>query len=1055
MKKFIFFIALFLGIFTQVKAINITKTASNNNPYVGEVFEYTISISGITSLSELGSIQDILDPNLDYISSDFNTSSTVFAFYNNWCPTSLSGLIQPASGSTGILTFKFPSVNLCPGAGSANLSFKIKVALNANACSLPNNAVISNQVKLIKQAGAPAPSSIVSLVSKIKVNSTSPWKLEKTFRSFTGGYLIYDVRLSSSVGEFNMNVLPSANFLDQFTSSPCIGADVSGSSVTYIPNEATPGSFTTIGNAVAAPYGMDFNWNLPTTTSGKTLGSYLFQVKIKTTTCSCASTPFDLLNTVKANLTDVCGDDSVLEANFDLLNVSCTNTGSISIPEDKAVCAEKKVKMDGNDLNLTMAGCKGKYIITIKNCTSSYKYDVIKFSDVFPASNLITVNTGGISVFPAVYSSALTVTSGGLNFSTTTALAPGGTITITIPFMVTTPLPNQIIKNCVNLKVRLNDGVQPPSFITKAFCDIGLKTVPNQATIITTKKLCTIASHSCGGVNSSSFLPGDQVEYALHTYNYGTTNATNVVIEDNLPANFSANVNDIKVYKISNYGNYITNICDLSTIPPGKLSNITSSSSISLVGGKLKIKLTGPNILDKFTCTGITHYIVKIKGQIALTAPNGSLTNQFTTTYKDAGSGMINSEISNPVTLVVNKDQLVITKKTAKKWFTDCVSKKARVDYEIWVLNMGYLPITVNINDIITVPSPLSISSGQGVNKPGNIQFEESPTGVPSYASMSSTVNSLTINQYNLKPCTLLKIKYSVIYNTNNLNANQVLEVKNTANVTFGYMSNQASVVSAKGNPALLPKIIVNNNAELINNYFAATSEIEKSDLIQKMKMESNIDKKMSLVKFPQAPSGPIFIPIDTIANNASVNISDCIFGSTKGCFTNSGNAANFTFKINSIDNSGKVNTTLTFAPGAPKVNKVEFILTDVRTLNPTTYLSCSNTVLGTLNIVSPSSIGGLNNFGLPSPVSGIFKERNKVEFWSGNYLTLGSTYNPVFQLPVNLNCNGNLEIVMTCIVHFEDCSVCYQSQGADHYSTFTWTIPPIYSTSILNRNRP
>ena len=58
--------------------------------------------------------------------------------------------------------------------------------------------------------------------------------------------------------------------------------------------------------------------------------------------------------------------------------------------------------------------------------------------------------------------------------------------------------------------------------------------------------------------------------------------------------------------------------------------------------------------------------------------------------------------------------------------------------------------------------------------------------------------------------------------------------MKNTANVTFGYMSNQASVVSAKGNPALLPKIIVNNNAELINNYFAATSEIEKSDLIKK-----------------------------------------------------------------------------------------------------------------------------------------------------------------------------------------------------------------------------
>lgn len=1044
MKKFIFFIALFLGIFAQVKAINITKTSSNNNPYVGEVFEYTISITGITSLAELGSVTDMLDPSLDYISSDFNTSSTVFAFYNNWCPTSTSGLIQPAPGSTGLLTFKFPSVALCPGAGSANLSFKIKVALNANACSLPDNSVVSNQVKLTKQVGAPSPSSVSSPVSKIKVNRSSPWKLQKTFKSFTNGYLIYDVRLSSTVGEFNMNVLPDANFLDQFTSSPCIGADVAGSSVIYIPNEANLGNFTTVGNAVAAPYGMDFNWNLPTTTSGNTLGSYLFQVKIKTTTCSCAATPFDLLNTIKANLTDVCGENSVLQANFDLLNASCTDTGNISIPEDKAVCAEKRVKMDGNDLNLTMSGCKGKYIITIKNCTSTYTYDKIKLTDIFPSSSLINVNTSGISIFPAVYSSDLTTNSGSLYFDTSIALAPGGTITITVPFTVVTNLPNQLIKNCVNLQVRLNNGIQPPSIINKAFCDIGLTTVPNQATIITKKKLCTVASHSCGGVYTSSFLPGDQVEYALHTYNYGTTNATNVIIDDNLPANFVANVNDIKVYKIANYGAAISEICDLNLIPPGKLSNITSSSAITLVGGKLKIKLTGPNILDKFTCTGITHYIVKIKGQIVLTAPNGSLTNQFTTSYKDAGTGLLSSEISNPVTLVVNKDQLVITKKTAKKWLQDCIAKTLRVDYEIWVLNMGYIPITINVNDVITVPLPLSISSGQGVNKPGNIQFIESPTGIPSYASMSSTANSLTVNQYNLKPCTLLKIKYSVVYNTNNLNTNQVLAVTNNAKVTYGYMSDQASVQSAKGNPALLPKIIANNNPELINQFFASTSDLEKSELIQKMRLESNIDKKMDIAKFPQAPSGQIFIPMGSINNPASVNITDCIFGATKGCFTTTGNPAKFTFKINNIDNNGRINTTLTFAPGAPKVRKIEFILSDVRTLNPTGFLSCSNSTLGNLSIVSPTAIGGLTNGSLPSAGSGVFKERNKVEFWSGSYMQLSPTYNPIFQLPGNFNCYGNLEIVLTCIVHFEDCSVCYQSEGADHHSVYEWIITTV-----------
>lgn len=1054
MKKIILILCTLLGLWIQTKAApTITKIASNNNPHIGEVFEYTINISGFTTLSDLGNVKDILDPNLDFISSDFNSTSSVFAFYSFWCPSSLGSLTQPAPHTTGTLNFNFPSS--CSGTGSGSLSFKIKVALKASAC--PSSiTTISNVVKLYNQSALNTATSSPCIIT---VNKTNPWVLNKTYRSSTGGFLIYDVRLTSTVGEYNMNVLPSVQFLDSFTTSTCINAGITGSVVNYIPEESTPGVYTTVSTATSTIPGMNFNWTLPTSSSGNTLPSYLFQVKIKTGACTCTSTSFNLLNYVKANLTDVCGVNTILTDKYDILNSKCL--GDTFTNDIAKLCVTKEVKLDSNKLNLTMSGCTGNYVITIKNCTNTYNYDNIKLSDIFPSSSLLNIIPSGISISPAIYSADLTATSSSLSFITSTALAPDGIITINIPFTVVTPLPNQVIKNCANIKVKLNDGVSPPTIITRTFCDAGIKTVPNEVTLVTTKKLCTTSTHSCGGFTTNNFLPGDEVEYALHVYNYGTTDATNVTITDNLPAFLSTTSANIKVYKITNYGNAVNDICDVSPSSytrPGTtlsaLSEVTTTSTVGLTGNTISVNLLS-NKLDKFTCTGITHYIIKVKAKIAINAPNGSYTNVFQTKYKNAGTGVFNTQISNPVTLVVNKDALVFTKKTFNLVNQDCVNKTAKVDYEVWAINMGYTPITLFVKDVLTVPAGLPIISG--INAPGNLQYElcnpVCGTSIPLVSSgsmtVTSTTNSFNVNQFSLAPCTLLKIKYSVTFNTNSINAGQIAKVCNNATVTAGYMG---KFIIDKG-WVVLPDLTLYKDPVLINKFFESNNETEKLNIAEQMKSEMNSESKSRALKkpLPTDPTGPIYLPLkfyplDTMNIEKCDTITDCLNGSSKGCFTSNGTGS-FIFKINNINSTGLVNTTLSIPVTSSKIRKIEYVLSDIRMLNnPPCKFCCSQTVLGNFTTTTPIVHAPLVNTSPAPPAFGLFKELNKVEFSNTAFMPLVGTFNPQFKLPVSLNCNGNLEIVITCIIYFEDCSICYQSQAFDYHSTYTWVWPD-YST--------
>ena len=1033
-----------VGAYFNTTAQTITKTASASSVHIGEIFEYTINISGVTNFSDLGRIDDLLDPGLDYLGTDFNTTSVVYSFYNSWCPASIGSLIAPAPYTTGLLNFTFPSSTLCSGTGSGNLSFKIKVAVNANACPTTITS-ISNTVKWYNQSNTLVATSAPSIVT---IDHSSPWTLKKTFRAYTGGFLIYDVRLSSSVEHYNMNVLPTANLTDDFTGNTCLGVDAANSKVDYIPVESNLSSFTTL--AYGIPVGandLKFTWSPLPASLNPTLSSFLFQIKIKVTSCSCPSTAFNLLNHVNLTATDMCNAPVVLDDNFPLNSVKCTPDPT---PPDQAkLCVKKEVLLDNNNLNLTMSGCTGKYVITITNCTNTFNYTSINLTDIFPSSSLLTIGT--ISVLPAVYSAGLTSTSSSLTFNPTTTLAHGATITITIPFTVTTPLPNQHINNCADITVVLDDGTSPVTTLTQHFCDNGIVTVPNNIAVIKDKQICTSPAHSCGGQTINNYLPGDPVEYSLHVFNYGTGLGTNVIVTDDIPAYINVNITDVNVYQLVGSGNIVSNIC----IMPGLFTEITSTTNRVLTGNHLVIDFLANN-LDKFTCSGITHYIIKIKGQLANNAPNGSYSNSFMIQYTDAGTGVVQPfEYSNTVTLVVNKDNLVFIDKRSNVHAPDCVNKTTVVDYEIWAINMGYQPIAINVNDVLTVPSPLSLVSGIS-----NISSELSPSGVITNPLVSSgimtvtnTATTLTINNYTIAPCNLVKFRYSVIYNTNNLNVGQLAQVCNDVKITAGYLVNNYNPNSSD-----LHDIVVSKNPELINEFFDNKTDLGKYKALEKIKQENKTEnKKTGFATIPIHGSDIVFVPFDTLTSKKCDDIRDCVGGSGAGCFTATG-SNNFSFIINSIDNLGIANTTLTIPAAAPKVRKVEIILADIRMLvnlcpppHPPFYFTCHNcsqTAEGNF-YTTTASIGSLSSVFIAYPSIGYFREKNKVEFSSSTYSNITGSYNIPFQLPVNtLNCNGNLEVVITAIVYFEDCSVCYVSSAIDHHAAYSWY--PHFYTEVI-----
>lgn len=1091
MKKILYIIVIFFGFasFAFSQQPTITKVASNTNPYIGEIFDYTITISGITNLNQLGKVVDDLDTNLEFISTDFNTTSSVYSFFNIWCPTSLSQFSVPTAGSSGQLEFKFPTSN-CSGSGGGSFSFKIKVAVKEGAC--PDNITeITNNVKLFNRSGSVVANSPASTIT---VNKNTPWVLTKNFRSSDNGYLVYDVRLSTRISQLNINTITSASFTDVFTSTnDCFIIDDLGSQIVYVPNETDLNNVIPVGQITAQTNGLDFAWDLseiPPSSSIKT--SYLFQVKIKNT-CTCVNEEFDLNNSATVNLVDICGEPHTLTASANIENVSCLDE-ELVIPAPAKVCVKKDVELDGNNLNLTMEGCTGKYIITITNCSENYKYTSIKLADFFPSNTLLDIPTSSISISPLSYGSDLNITGTGLVLNTIAPLYPGQSITIEIPFKVITPLPEQFIQNCLEYKITADDGINTPTTFEKEECDIGIHTVPKKATVIAGKSKCTEANHQCGGISNSDFLPGDEVEYALHVYNYGTSSATNVKITDQIPNYMNLIPSSIKVYQLKEYENYIGNSCDITNI--SDTEDITSSTSKTITGNKITFSLNN-NKLDKFTCEGISHYVIKFKVKIGLNAPNGNYTNTFMLEFKDEGDSSNQTQIqySNPVTLTVNKDNLVMVSKqiaegdilghlSAQKNIIidatpydgsgitiiseggiaqNCANKTTRVTYELSAINMGYIPLTFNIQDQISLPNNVSVSSGISnvvyaictTNNCAPLSLTWQPLVSSGAMTVTKTATTLNINRLTLQPCTMVRIRYTVVYNTTNLNQGQMAEVCNNATFTAGYMSNV--VIDSKREFTELPKIIMVQDPVLINQYVEAKSTDERFKIIDQMKKEIKNDNwaeasKIPIIKWPPQT----FVPIMTTNAKNCIELRDCLNGNDKGCFTPN-DTSSFSFQISGVDKYGKVTASLNIPAGSPKVQKIEFLLADIRMIADDIALSCNRTILGNFQSLF-TSLGALNNVNYQYPPTGDFKEKNLILFQSSGFQNLTGNYtNLQFQLPVtNMNCYGNLEFNIVCKVYFEDCSTCFQAVSQDYRATYRWRLPwewEVIDFEVINVN--
>lgn len=1042
--KLVLLSVLFMGLCQSAMSITITKTPSKSVVRVGETFEYVVTISNISNLNELGSIQDILDPNLVYLGTDFNTTSNVYGFYAMMCPAYLSEFSIPPANSTGTLTFQFPTNANCNASGFGTLSFTIQVAVTASAC--PPNINILNTIKLLDRTGVQATSGSCT----VNLDHTNPWTITKTFREYNNGFLVYDIRLNSSVGNYNLNVFQNAQFQDIFTMDPCLIVDVSQSQIVYIPNEAQLNNFIVqTGVFSSNSTQVEFQWVLPNLSgTAPTLSGYLFQARIKTT-CNSGCPPFTLHNQVEFLGTDLCGNQVNLPpALSNIPGVSCLN-GTCGVPETAKLCVKKEVHLNGNNMNLTMNECFGNYVIKIENCTNGFTYTNINLTDIFP-SQLIVV-PADITINPA-FAPFLQTTSNGINFNTSSdplfILAPGGTITIIIPFQVNTSIPNEFIQNCADISVTLNDGINPAEIITKTFCDAGIKTVPNYVEIVRSKTICNPPSNNCQlfNISNNHNLPGDHVNYALHFYNYGTTKGQNVIIEDNLPSYFSVlnPATDIKIYKRSDYGNVVPDVCNLIGF-----TDITSDVTVTVTGGLIKIVFPANHVLNGFTCDGITHYIVKINTAIATNVPDGSYTNSYSIKYLDLSDNTSHTVFANPVTSIVSHDGLVFTQKTVTKTH-NCNTKKVVLEYKIRLLNLGLQNIYANLTDNITVPFPLSVSTGlynleyttcnSAVSCSGPETWTPLVTG--GGVTVITTATHLTINGLLIPSCSMLKIRYRIELNTNNVNDDQIRQVCNNLKVEVGYNS----FTGIQGIKDKSPIMLV-SNPYLINQYFNSASELEKYRIVKQMKAEKK-PMRAYLQKLPT--SGENFVAVDTIQlPPVCIGISDCLDGDTSICFSNP--PANATFKITDIDANGVAHTQLNI-PGSQAVTKIEYILSDIRMLGPCgppgSIFCCSKTTIGVFHLAAVSdfsSVGSpplLNYVSSWIPGPGLFKEINRVEF-SGLTTTIVSPVNKNFKLPFNTtNCNGNLEVVITAIIYYANCSVCYISDSKDRHCNYNWNIP-------------
>lgn len=1037
MKKIINILIVVFALVQFVAAQTVKKSASKSDVYIDEEFYYTVEISGVSDLSDLIAFVDRIDPNLDFIRVEYNPSILML---KNWgfC----AGITDTYNLSTRRLEILFDT---CSGSalGFDTFSFRIYVKPNTGAC---NVNTIDNAGQLVL-----SDARVVSNTATVNILKNSPLTIQKTFRNLQNNVLTYDVRLSSATGNFDFldytNSTP--RFFDEFSIPNCISltGNPSDIEVVYIGDENQLTSTINASPAITfVPNAVTMDWTLSSAPINKT--SLLYQVKIKIANCTCigqANTFFSLQNTAYFEAEDLCGNKLFEKEQSIIDYVSCktdpqTGGGTPNIPATvkDSICFTKSLKMDGNDLNLSMKGCTGVYTININNCTPRLNYNKLKLTDVLPTND---INIGNVRV---TGNATHSLVNGTLTLNNTQPIGPNENVTVEIPFEVSTNTPNLPIDNCASLTVDGDDGLNNQFTLNRNDCAETLMTVPNKVTVNTTKTICSPAGSQCGPFEIYDNLPGDTVEYSLHFYNYGTAEGKSISLEDILPEHITIdNINtDVKVYKTKKGS---ISVCDTSDY---KDYTNSVSKRYNATTRKLGIDFGSKNRLNEFTCDGVVQYLVKVKAKISPSAPAKSYDNVFVLNYRDDSSNSV-SQISNKVTTTVNRDNLVIGNKSHYVAPKDCVNNKQTVKYKILLANMGALPVKVDISDALTVPNGISVSSFGNFRECLSTGYSTGLCNATTPFTPTSTTNSsFTYNDVTLQPCEARVITYDVVYNFSSIDNNAALPVCNDAKVK----------ITIEDNSAVTPVLMT--QPSFIKQYLAAGSREEQLEIIEVSKAVTANPEVVNNTEPQKKKSYQAQKNIDFGTKTLSapcVVISDCLPATEYGCFTDT--KESFNFSIDSMDRNGNIKTTLNNTSGQ-NVTKITYVLTDikpVKTCEPETFYwnnkpysfgclgACPRTLTGRFYSTSPQPAPGSFLVSQP-PISGPYGQTNKVEYSSLPTAVTQDIRN--FKFPIDVNCNGAFEFTMTAIVNFENCSVCYVSDVYKYNASYLPVFTPI-GTSI------
>lgn len=1055
MKNIIKILVVALVSCQYAMAQTITKTASNNNPMLGEEFYYTVTMSNLNSFSDLNYVQDDLGLNLDYIGIEYgpalrNTMASVCGGIN-------AAISNPTTTNTLIVDFSTCGAVV---SGVSNFWFKIKVKLNAGACEKDDhsNDVLMNILNN---------NDVMSNVSTVTINKDDPYELEKVFRSYDSGELTYDIRLNSAYGDFGMLDFPNTpspntpKFSDKFKIPACLdmGANpINNIKVVYISDESTMTQQAVNYNVAQNGNLLHLGWDLPVSRSTNT--SILYQVIIKIDDCACVNQLFDIENTANFIGYDRCGSLIKKNSASEIKDVACINN-ELDTPSEEDICFKKDVQIDDNGLTpngfkIAMKGCTGKYIITVKNCSTRYVYNSVDVTDLLPpvteleyGQPVVTTNNGTVTLIGTTLTASTTST---LSPYSTLLLPKDYSFTIEIPFKVVTNTPELQIDNCATVDVQgVNMVTNTPLVLdasdTKS-CD-SFKTVPNKVAVHTSKTICNPKIRTCGEESISGFVPGDTVEYALHFYNYGTAEGDDFFLEDILPANFKiANLNnDVKVFR-KNSGNN-ENSCAAIAFNPidNKVKKNYSPTSNKLTIDFKKEKL------DEFTCKGVTHYLVKVKAKIDVGTPNGTYDNEFFVNYRDSSIGGRAIAASNIIPAVINVDNLVIAKKVKEEIIDvdGCENKTKKYRFTITLANMGEIPVFADIDDVLGSPAPANLLSY------GDFKMCQSTVlglCVPTTPLIptSQTANSFNITGLVLKPCEVTVITYEAVFDINPLSKNQEVRVCNEVKLRT-YVDTRSR--GGRGNRSQIQPVVTSNQS-LIQHYLDAPTSKEKLEiieLIKETKIKSNSNEKTNDSNSSNSNRSNRNINFDYGIEKleACLDLKDCLPSKEIGCFTDS--SSPFDFSILGMNRNGEITTSLINQDPLNKITQIEYLLTDVQHIKTCEdqyfyirgkrYTSvcngCSANITGPFITTSLAPIGSLNYIS-QLPFSGTYKESNNVEF-KGQPTTVIQD-NRTFRFPVSVNCNGTFEFTITAIVHFEDCSVCYVTDVFDYNASFRFTFP-------------